>query len=95
MEEGAIRFTPVLDMFHEFTSRQQVSGPVEDSTISDVSGLVAVPAVSELAAELSRVDGRGAEGTVATLPYSLLHFPLDVCLQVLSLFNLTGLQCRI
>ena len=89
VEEGAVRFTPVLDMPHDLSSRQQVSGSIDPGTINHVSGL------SELAAELSRVDGRGAEGIVVTLPYSFLHFPLDVCLQVLSLFNLPGLQCSI
>ena len=81
VEEGALRFTPVLNVFHDQVDRQVSGFCTDDSTISDISALVAAPAVSELAAvELSRVDGGGTKGAVATLPYCLYNCSLDACL---------------
>ena len=89
VEECSLGLTPVLHMLDELVSREKVRGSVDNSTISDVSGLVTVRlAAGKLAAELSRVDGRGAEGTVTTLPNSLLYTHLDGLFQFKSLFNL-------
>ena len=89
MEEYSLGLTPVLHMLDELVSREKVSCSVDDGTVSDVSGLVAVRlATRKLAAKLSRVDGRGAKGTVTMLLYSLLYTHLDGLCQFKSLFNL-------
>ena len=72
-------------LLHQLGGRQQVTGPVEEGSVSHVSSAVTLRlAAGELAAELSGVDGRGAEGTVAAFPHSLLHMSLDISLQVMS-----------
>ena len=62
-------------MLHQLVGWEKVAGSIQDGSIGDIGGSVIVS--KSLAAELSRIDGRGAKGTVAAFPYSLLYFPLD------------------
>ena len=80
MEESPPGLTPVLDVFHELVCCEQVSGAIEDGTVSDVSVLVTT--------ELPGIDGSGAEVTVTAFPHSFLHISLDRGLQVKSLVHL-------
>ena len=88
IEQCPLCLPPVLDVAHELVGCQQVTGPIEDSTIGYVGSQVTLQPLTagKLTAELPGIDCRGAEGTVATLPHCLLHLSLDVLLQVI--FNI-------
>ena len=89
IEECASSSPPVLQVLHQLEGCQQVTGPIEEGSVSHVSGQVTLrPGTPKDAAKSPRVDGRGAEGTVAAFPHSLLHFSLDVQLQVKSRLRL-------
>ena len=83
MEEGPFGLPPVLKVCHELVCREQVTGAIDDGTVrhsSSMSDWLATGhcrATGVLAAELSRVDGSGAELTVTAFPHSVLHLSLD------------------
>ena len=89
VEECACLLTPVVKVLHELICAEQVTGAIEDGTVSGVSGQGTVTrlAAGELAAELPRIDGTGAEGTVTAFPHSC-HSSLDGLLQIQGLLNL-------
>ena len=75
--------SPVLDMLHQLGGREKVSGAIDDGSISDMSGQITVRlAAGELAAELSRIDGSGAEGAMTAFLHCLLHLFLDGYIQI-------------
>ncbi len=81
---------PVLDVLHQLVGWEKVAGAIQDGSISDISGSVIIGV--GLAAELSRVDGSGAEGAVTVFLHSFLHLSLDGHLQVHGFSNLSRAQ---
>ena len=83
MEEGPFGLAPVLKVCHELVCREQVAGAIDDGTVrhgSSMSDWLTTGhchATGVLAAELSRVDGSGAELAVTAFPHSVLHLSLD------------------
>ena len=71
---------PVLDVSNELVSWQQVTGPIEDSTIRHRDKLLA----GIWAEELPRINGGGAERTITAFLHSILKLSLNVLLQIFS-----------
>ena len=85
-------FPPVLDVSHELVGWQQVTGPIEDSTIGHRHRLLAAGGIRT--EELPRINGGGAERTITAIFHSVLKLSLNVLLQIFSFWHLCEIQWR-
>ena len=77
IEQCLLRLPPVLDVSQELVSCQQVTGPIEDSTIGPVWSQVTLQPLTagKLTAELPGIDGRGQlQCSLTAFSTSLLMF---------------------